>query len=262
MRIAIIGGTGIYDPELFGKGEKKVVETPYGNIRDITLVKLAGGEGKEVVFLPRHGAGHSTPPHMINFRGNIKALKQLEVTRIIATNSVGCINPALHPGDIVLPHDFIDFTKRRVGTFYDDEAVHVDVSEPYCPELREVLLEAGKQAGTEVKDGGVYACTEGPRFETPTEIRLLGKLGADLVGMTGVPEVVLARELEICYASICTVTNYAAGIAKEKLTATEVLELVAMNQEKLRSLLAVALKLIPEERKCGCKDALQGAKVK
>lgn len=262
MRIAVIGGTGIYDPDIFGGGVKKGVDTPYGRVGDITLAALRSSVNREVVFIPRHGTTHGTPPHRVNYRGNIYALKTLGVRRILATNSVGCISSSLKPGDVVLPDDFIDFTKTRKGTFYNEEAVHVDVSEPYCPELRESLVKAGKNIGITVRDGAVYACTEGPRFETPAEIRFLGKAGADLVGMTGLPEVTLARELEICYASICIVTNYAAGIATSKLTATEVQEIVAENQRKLREILAEVVRLVPDSRECACKDALKGAKVK
>lgn len=259
MRIAIIGGTGIYDPELFGEGEKKNVKTPYGTARDVTIGKL--GE-REIVFLPRHGKRHALPPHRINYRANISALKKLDVTRVFATNSVGGINPSLKPGDIVLPHDFADFTRSRCTTFYNDEVVHVDVGEPYCRELRAALDKAAKKTASMVHDRAVYACTEGPRFETPAEIRMLRSLACDIVGMTGMPEAVLARELEMCYASLCIVTNYAAGIAKEKLTASEVLEIVGENQEKIRRTLMEAVLQVPEKRRCSCKDALKGARVK
>jgi 5'-methylthioadenosine phosphorylase len=261
MRIAVIGGTGIYDPAIFGGGVEKDVDTPYGKVR-LTLVKPKRRKGIELVFMPRHGASHAVPPHRVNYRANLYALKILGVERILATNSVGCISPDLKPGDMVVPHDFIDFTKSRAGTFYDAEAVHVDVSEPYCPELRQALIEAGKKLGVTVVDGAVYGCTEGPRFETPAEIRFLGMAGADLVGMTGIPETVLARELEICYASICTVTNYAAGIARGRLTATEVVEIVEDKQSKLRKVVYGALGIIPEKRGCDCKDALKEARVK
>lgn len=261
MRIAVIGGTGIYDPAIFGKGVKKELETPYGRVADVTVVELKDAEEREVIFLPRHGVAHGTPPHRVNYRANIYALKLLGVTRILATNSVGCINQDLKPGDVILPNDFLDLTKGRAGTFYDTEAVHVDVSEPYCPELRNTVMKAARDIGIKIRDGGVYACTEGPRFETPAEIRFLGKVGADLVGMTGLPEAVLAREQEMCYASICTVTNYAAGIAESKLTATEVLEIVAENREKLRRMLARSVNLVSRDRRCGCKDALRGARV-
>jgi 5'-methylthioadenosine phosphorylase len=160
----------------------------------------------------------------------------------------------------VVPHDFIDFTRTRRATFYDSEAVHVDMTKPYCEELREVLIRAGKRAGG-VKARGVYAATEGPRFETPAEIRMLSQLGCDIVGMTALPEAVLARELEMCYASIATVTNYAAGIKQEKLTATEVVEVVRRNEERLKKLILEAVRLVPRERNCPCASALEEARV-
>jgi len=258
MRVALIGGTGVYDPRIFRGGEKKRVNTPYGGPVEVRIGKL---EDIDVVFIPRHGKGHALPPHRVNYRANIYALKTLGVERIISTNSVGGINPGFKPGDIAMPHDFIDFTRSRIATFYDDEVVHVDVSTPYCNEVRGALLEAGGAIG-KVHDKAVYACTEGPRFETPGEIRMLGTLGCDVVGMTGVPEATLARELEMCYASICTVTNYAAGIGKEKLTAMEVMEIVESNTEGVKAVLTRAVLKLPKERNCLCGDALKGARVK
>jgi 5'-methylthioadenosine phosphorylase len=160
----------------------------------------------------------------------------------------------------VVPFDFIDFTRGRDYTFYEEEVVHIDVSEPYCPEVRRALIQGADEYG-KVFSNAVYACTQGPRFETPSEIRMLSKLGCDIVGMTGYPEVVLAREQEICYASICTVTNYAAGISEKKLTATEVVEVVRENEEKIKKIIASAIEKIPKERKCGCSKALEGAKM-
>jgi 5'-methylthioadenosine phosphorylase len=258
MRVALIGGTGVYDPRIFRGGEEKLVKTPYGGPVEVSIGKL---EDIDVVFLPRHGKGHALPPHRVNYRANIYALKTLGVERIISTNSVGGSNPDFKPGDIAVPHDFIDFTKSRAGTFYDDEVVHVDVSIPYCNEARKALLEAARAVG-KVHDKAVYACTEGPRFETPAEIRMLRILGCDVVGMTGVPEATLAREGEMCYASICTVTNYAAGIAKEKLTATEVMDMVESNTERVKEVLTRAVLQLPKERNCLCGDALKGARVK
>ncbi|WP_457554351.1 S-methyl-5'-thioadenosine phosphorylase [Candidatus Pyrohabitans sp.] len=256
-RIGIIGGTGIYDPELFGEKERKEVVTPYGRASPAFIGELGG---RSVVFMPRHGLRHELPPHRVNYRANIYALRQLGVSRIIATNSVGSINPRLAPGDLVVPHDFIDFTRTRRATFYDTETVHVDMTSPYCGELRRALITAGRSAGG-VWDRGVYAATEGPRFETPAEIRMLSLLGCDIVGMTGIPEAVLARELEMCYASVATVTNYAAGIKQEKLTATEVVEVVRHNQEKLRRLIVEAVALIPGQRGCPCASALEEARI-
>lgn len=258
MKVAIIGGTGIYDPGLFGEGGEKDVKTPYGTVRDVILGVL---KEREVVFLPRHGRGHALPPHKVNYRANIYALKTLGVSRIISTNSVGGITSAFKPGELAVPHDFIDFTKSRVGTYYEDEVVHIDVSEPYCREVRKALIGAAKKVG-EVHDSAVYACTEGPRFETPAEIRMMRSMGCDIIGMTGVPEVTLARELEMCYASICTVTNYAVGISKRKLTSTEVVEMMVDNKKRVRRVLTQVVLGLSEERKCGCREALEGARVK
>ncbi len=258
MGIAVIGGTGIYDPKIFKELGRRIIKTPYGSSPEIAVGELLGNE---ILFLPRHGKNHALPPHKVNYRANIFALKMLKAERIISTNSVGAINKRLAPGNIVIPHDFIDFAKGRDSTFYDKEVVHIDVSEPYCPELRKALATASGKIAGKVFSSAVYACTQGPRFETPAEIRVLHKLGCDIVGMTGVPEVTLAREAEICYAAICTVTNFAAGIAKKKLTATEVKDIVKKNQENLKKILVETINNIPEERECGCKDALKGARM-
>ncbi len=258
MSIAVIGGTGIYDPKIFKEIGGRIIKTPYGSSPEIVVGEL---RGNEILFLPRHEKIHAMPPHRINYRANIYALKMLKVERIFSTNSVGAINKKLAPGNIVIPHDFVDFTKGRDSTFYDKEVAHIDVSEPYCPELRRALARASEKVVGRVFSSAVYACTQGPRFETPAEIRMLHKLGCDIVGMTGVPEVVLAREVEICYAAICTVTNFAAGIAKKKLTAIEVRDVVKKNQENLKKILVEAISNIPEERECGCKHALKGAKL-
>lgn len=255
-RLAVIGGTGLYDPKVFEGAEERHVETPYGSVEAVT----GRLRGREVVFLPRHGKGHANPPHRVNYLANIYALKELGVTRVIATNSVGGINPGLRPGDVVVPHDFVDLTRGRTSTFYDEEVVHINLSTPYCPEVREALMGAAKAVLGRAHEG-VYACTEGPRFETPAEIRMLRTLGCDVVGMTGCPEAALARELELCYASVCTVTNYAAGLGEE-LTATDVLEVVRRNEENLRRVLVGAIEKMPEERSCGCGKALIGARMK
>jgi 5'-methylthioadenosine phosphorylase len=256
--LGIIGGTGVYDPEIFEESRVERLKTPYGEVSEVYLGTV---RGREVAFLPRHGRNHDIPPHRVNYRANIFALKELGVERIISTNSVGGISRSLKPGDMVIPVDFMDFTRGRPSTFYDHEVVHIDVSTAYCPEVREALLAAAEKRTEDVFDGGVYACTEGPRFETPSEIQMMEAVGCDVVGMVGVPEVVLAREVEICYGSICTVTNMAAGISEGKLTATEVVEMVKRNQENLKEVVVEAIASIPEERGCDCKKALQGARM-
>jgi len=251
VRLAIIGGTGVYDPRILSDIRTEEVLTPYG---DVTM-KVGTYAGQEVAFLPRHGAKHSVPPHLINYRANIWALRALGVQRVIATTAVGSLNPDMKPGDFVLADQFLDFTKGRASTFFDGgEAgvVHTDFTEPYCPELRGILREAAGELGITAHNGGTYVCTEGPRFESAAEIRMFAKLGGDLVGMTNVPEVVLAREAGLCYSTISMVTNFGAGISKTALTHEEVLEVMAENSEKLKSLIMKALTRIPEARGCAC----------
>ncbi|MDD3984885.1 MAG: S-methyl-5'-thioadenosine phosphorylase [Methanobacterium sp.] len=252
--IGIIGGTGVYEIVTLGNEiEKRVLKTPYGNSPEISLFKL---HDKNIVFMPRHAKEHSYPPHMINYRANIYAMKKLGVERILATNAVGSLERSVTPGDFIIPHDFIDFTKLRNGSFYDDKTVHIDVTEPYCNELRRIIKSSG-----DVIDGGVYVCTEGPRFETPAEIHMFHMLGGTIVGMTGIPEAVLARELEMCYASICTVSNYAASISPNNLTIDEVFEIMDRKKHELVKLMDTTISKISEERSCYCKGALTCAEI-
>ncbi|ASJ02267.1 5'-methylthioadenosine phosphorylase [Thermococcus profundus] len=262
-RIAIIGGSGVYDPKLLQNVREETVKTPYGEVR----VKIGEYNGEEIAFLARHGEGHSVPPHKINYRANIWALYELGVERILSTSAVGSLNLEMKPGDFVVLDQLMDFTKTRHYTFYDgDESphdrkfvAHVDFTDPYCPELRKAVINAAKELNFRYHPTGTYACMEGPRFETRAEIRALKILGADVVGMTQCPEAALARELEICYASVAIVTNFAAGISTEKLTHKEVVDLMAQKGEEIKYLLMNAIKYIPKERRCPCKDALKGA---
>lgn len=255
MKVAIIGGTGVYDPAILTNTREIKVETPYGEVRPT----VGEYNGVEVAFLPRHGAGHTVPPHRINYRANIWGLRRLGVKRILATTAVGSVNPEMRPGEMVIIDQFLDFTKGRPSTFFEggpDGVIHVDYTEPYCPQVRAVIRKAATELGYKLHDQGVYVCTEGPRFETPAEIRMFAKLGGDLVGMTNVPEVVLAREAGICYATISMVTNYAAGIAAGPLTHEEVVALMAENNERLKQLLMRTLITLPTERECGCQQAV------
>ncbi|ACA59181.1 S-methyl-5'-thioadenosine phosphorylase [Candidatus Desulforudis audaxviator] len=257
VRIAVIGGTGVYDPAMLGEIREDHVRTPYGEV-DLQVGRF---EGREVAFMARHGRWHSVPPHLVNYRANIMALKQLGVRSILATAAVGSLNLDMKPGDFVFCDQFLDFTKSRAQTFFEggpEGVVHVDMTEPYCPELRALLEEAAAALKLTVHPGGTYAATEGPRFESPAEIRMLRHLGADLAGMTGVPEVVLAREAGICYATICMVTNFAAGISPHRLTHEEVLEAMRVNAAKIRSLIAGTVLLIDPERSCPCHEAVRG----
>lgn len=251
MRYAIIGGTGVYDPALLEERSERRVETPYGSIQ----VETGLYRGIEVAFLPRHGKGHSVPPHKINYRANIWGLRALGVKRVIATAAVGSVNEAMKPGDFVIIDQFIDFTKARTLTFFDDGergVVHVDVTEPYCPELRAALIDVGREMGLSLHPKGTYVCTEGPRYETAAEIRAVRVLGGDVVGMTNIPEAVLAREAGLCYATIAMVTNMGAGMTRQPLTHDEVVEVMAVNTQKVRRLALDAFLHVGHERGCAC----------
>ena len=245
--IGIIGGSGVYEiTKKADSVESKLVKTDYGDV-EVSILDIFS---KKVAFIPRHASGHSIPPHKINYRANIDALKSVGVDKIIATNSVGSMNTQLPPGSFVIPDDFLDFSQDRIKTFYEDKVVHIDVSEAYCPQLRDVLDKSG-----DVILGGTYVCTEGPRFETPAEIKMFKMLGGDLVGMTGVPEVVLAREREICYNSICIVSNYASGISPNDLTIDEVFEMLAKKEVELLELIYNFIKNVDESQDCSCHHA-------
>lgn len=247
MVIGIIGGTGVYEFAAMETSTRLVElrhDTAYGT------VELLRGEreGHELCFLPRHGAGYAIPPHQVNYRANMMALHELGCTHVIATNAVGSLRLEMPPGDLLIPHDYLDFTKTRALTFFDrrgEGVVHTDQSAPYCPELRDALIAAGADIPVTVHPRGVYVCTEGPRFETPAEIAMFAQWGADVVGMTSVPEVALAGELKICYASICIITNYAAGITGQPLTEAEVVEMMSQRIDTLRALIVDVLGRIP-----------------
>jgi len=255
-RIAIIGGSGL---EHLLKGSQTIrVGTPYGPASSISV----GNVGQEeVAFLPRHGPRHDAPPHKVSYRANIHALKQIGAERIIATNAVGGINKDYQPGDLAIPKDIIDMTKTRAATFYESSPVtHIDVSEPYCPELRKVLIDSSKAQKARAWDSAVMAATEGPRYETPAEIRMLRTIGCDIVGMTGAPEVFLARELEICYSALCFISNRAAGM-QDKLSAVEVMEIGKKIMPEMLTIIEKAVQSIPQTRTCACAMATNRARV-
>lgn len=252
MRIGLIAGSGIED--LFDGQQPRAltVQTHFG----LAEVYLFTTEGREVVLLPRHGKRHSVPPHQINYRANIRALADLECACVIATNAVGSLNLNMEPGDFVIVDQFLDFTRARALTFFDGEdgvVRHVDMTEPYCPRLRELLRQTGEdELGGVLHVGGTYVCAEGPRFETPAEIRMFAQLGADVVGMTGVPEVVLAREAGLCYATVCVVSNWAAGISDAPITHEEVVAIMEARRPALLALLRRTLAAIADDPDCAC----------
>lgn len=283
MKIGIIGGSGISKPGAGKRPAERIpIETPYG----VVEVQHTAVAGRDVFFLNRHGKGHAIPPHLINYRANIRALKLAGVTRVLATCAVGTMNPAIQPGDLVVLDTFLDFTKGRAASFSSTgDVFHVDMTEPFCPQMREVFISAATRKGLprpgEIhagsrndRDGatgaggvrlhsrGVYVCAEGPRFETPAEIRAFRLLGGDVVGMTAVPECVLAREDGLCYAGIAVSTNWAAGIAARPPTPHEVNAMMAKRFDALRELLERAIAGIPEARNCGCESARDKGRVK
>jgi len=238
--VGIIGGTGF--EEILRKGVRKVIKTPFGEIES------AEGEvnGCKVLFIPRHGFRHQYPPHKVKYKANIFALRQKGVLKAVGISAAGAINPQMKPGDIVIVDQFLDYTKGREYTFYDEElVVHVDMTNPYSPSIRRVLIETAKKLGLRVWEEGTYVCTEGPRFETKAEIAMFRLLGGDVVGMTNIPEVILAREMGISYATIVLVTNFAAGIQPE-VTQEEVIEIAKKKEKEIITLLREAIPKIEE----------------
>ncbi len=255
--IGIIGGTGFYDPKLLSNVEEMKVRTPYGLPSDsITIGEL---KGRRVAFLPRHSRKHTIRPSDVNSRANIFAFKKLGVQRILAPSTVGSLREEFKPGDVVFIDQFIDRTTRREQSFYAGKQVcHISVAEPMCPELRRTLIKTADDINLPTHNTGTYVCIEGPRFSTKAESRLFRTWGADVVGMTLVPECVLAREAEICYCSIATVTDY--DVWKDQpVSAAEVRKTMKANIEKVKSIITSAIPNIPKERECECKSALQSA---
>lgn len=209
---AIIGGSGLAKLTALSGIRREVARTPYGEPSGALTFGRFGGH--EVVFLARHGYGHTVAPHEVNYRANIWALKEAGVEGVLAVATVGGVRDDYGPGTLVVPDQIIDYTHGRQSTFFsgaDAAVVHVDFTQPYAAPLRRLLLDAASRCGQAVRDGGVYACTQGPRLETAAEIERLARDGADLVGMTGMPEAALAREAELPYAALCVVVNHAAG---------------------------------------------------
>ncbi|MCD6107642.1 MAG: S-methyl-5'-thioadenosine phosphorylase [Caldisericaceae bacterium] len=250
--IGIIGGTGVYTPDFLQNAEPIAVKTEFGT------VNLIQGEleGRNVFFETRHGTGHTVPPHKINYRANIFSLYKLGVERIIATAAVGSINREILPGTFVIVDQFLDFTKKREDTFFSqDKVVHTDCTDPYCPELAMAIQKAMEKFDYPYSKKGTYVSVEGPRFETRAEIQAYSILGGDVVGMTGVPEVVLARELGMCYATIAAVANYAAGISDHMISHKEVVEKMGEMNKMFRNVLSEVVINIPGERHCSCSKA-------
>ncbi len=255
--IGILGGTGLYEMEGFSHLEEVKVSTPFGEPSDAFV--LGSLEGKKVAFLSRHGRGHRLLPSDINYRANIYGFKQLGATRIIAVNSCGSLKEELKPRDIVLSDQFFDRTRRRSTFFGEGIAAHISFAHPVCPELVEVLYQAGQELRLPVHKGGTYLCIEGPAFSTKAESRIYRQWGADVIGMTAATEAKLAREAELCYATINLVTDYDVWHEEEESVSVElILENLRRNIANAKALIRRALALIPAERgaRCACASAL------
>lgn len=244
--VAIIGGSGLTNLKTLRITRREVIRTPYGEPSAPMVFGQLGGQ--EAVFLPRHGAGHTIPPHEVNYRANIWAIKQTGVDKVIAVNAVGGISPGyLASGTLVVPDQTIDYTYGRAHTFFGSEhkkVAHVDFTYPYCETLRQTIIQAAARAKIKVVGRGTYGATQGPRFESAAEIRRMEHDGADIVGMTGMPEAGLARELELCYVSIALVVNPAAGKAKDTISIREIETNLETGMVAVRSLLEQVIPLI------------------
>ncbi|MDH4208032.1 MAG: S-methyl-5'-thioadenosine phosphorylase [Anaerolineae bacterium] len=257
--IGVIGGSGLYEMEGLTDLREHDISTPFGKPSDPIVVGTL--LGKRVAFLPRHGHGHRILPGEINVRANIYALKVLGVERIIAVNACGSMKEEIGVSHVVIPDQIIDRTKGRTSTFFGNGlAVHISFAEPFCPHLSSVLHDAAVKAGATVHMGGTYVCIEGPRFSTKAESELHRQWGVDVIGMTAMPEAVLAREAEICYASLALSTDYDVWHETEApVTADMVAQTIEKNVETARRAIREAIPLIPADRDCGCASALSVA---
>ncbi len=248
MKIGVIGGSGVYSFEDLKDLKEESIITPFG-VFDYIIGKYLE---KEVVFVTRHGKGHTLPPHLISYKKIIWGLKEIGVQKIIATSASGSLNLNIKPGDFVIIDQFIDFTDSRDTTFFDTpgNVTHIDMTEPYCSYLRETIKNVMIDLNLPFHDKGTYVTMNGPRYETKAEINMLKILGGDLVGMTGTPEVILANELKICYASIGIITNFAAGISDKKITHDEVIEMMNNKIPQLKKVIIETIKRIDLNKKC------------
>ncbi|MFI0482315.1 S-methyl-5'-thioadenosine phosphorylase [Actinomadura sp. 9N215] len=254
--IGVIGGSGFYS--FLDDVEEVRVETPYGPPSDaITVGELAG---RRVAFVPRHGRDHRFPPHKIPYQANLWALRSLGVRQVLAPSAVGSLTPDYGPGTLAVPDQLADRTSGRVQTYYDDgAAVHVSFSDPYCPVGRRTAVTSARASGWDPVDRGTLVVIEGPRFSTRAESQWFASQGWTLIGMTGHPEAVLARELALCYTPLCLVTDLDAGIEEgEGVTMDEVLRVFGENIGRLRTVVADIVKALPADRSCPCPDVLNG----
>ncbi len=258
-KIGVIGGTGLYDVEGLTDVEEVDINTPFGKPSDTIIVGKLSGVG--VAFLPRHGRGHRIMPTEVPSRANIYALKSLGVEHIIAINSVGSLREGIKRGDMVIPDQLIDRTRNRINTFFGEGIVaHISFAEPFCPSLRQLLYDMAVKAGANAHSTGTYVVMEGPAFSTRAESRLHRSWGADVIGMTALPEAKLAREAEICYAIIACATDYDVWHETEEAVGVEIiLETMRRQEELCKQIIRLLVPRIGGSRDCECAKALQGA---
>ncbi len=257
--IGVIGGSGFY--EFLESRDEFGLETPYGRPSDLVAVGKIGG--KRVAFVPRHGRDHRFPPHKIPYRANLWALRSLGVRQVLAPNAVGSLTPSYGPGTLAVPDQLVNRTTGRTHTFYEaGGAVHVQFADPYCPVGRARAIRAAQATGWEPVTSGTLVVIDGPRFSTRAESRWYAAQGWTLIGMTGHPEAVLARELALCYTSIALVTDTDAGVEEgDGVTQDEVFRVFAANTARLRELVIRVIEELPLERDCPCPHALDGLKL-
>jgi 5'-deoxy-5'-methylthioadenosine phosphorylase len=240
--LAIIGGTGLTSLKNLQIERREVMHTPYGEPSGaLTYGRL---RDREVVFLARHGYGHTIPPHMVNYRANLWALRNKGISRVLAVCSVGGIRKDIEPGSIIVPDQIIDYTWSREHTLFERDlsrVVHIDFTEPYCREMREILLDAAARAGVEAINSGTYGANQGPRLETAAEINRMERDGCDMVGMTGMPEAALARELELCYAACAVCANHAAGRGTGPISMADIKTNLEQGMAKVRKVVEEAI---------------------
>jgi 5'-methylthioadenosine phosphorylase len=258
--IGVLGGSGFYS--WFSGGGQVPVETPFGPPSEVPLVGQVGG--RSVAFIPRHGRDHRFPPHRLNYRANLWALRALGVRQVLAPCAVGSMLPELGPGSLVVPDQVVDRTWGRDHSVYAGmgQVVHVGFAEPYCPRGRVAAVASANRAGWPPRDGATLVVINGPRFSTRAESRWHAALGGHIVGMTGMPEASIARELALCYTSIAVVTDLDAGIeAGEGVTHAEVLATFAASIERLQRVLAATVAALPADEDCTCRHALDGIRL-
>jgi 5'-methylthioadenosine phosphorylase len=257
--VGVIGGSGLYEMEGLTDIRSIKVETPWGSPSDDLM------EGKlgdiKMVFLPRHGRGHKIMPSEVNYRANIYAMKKLGVGWIISVSAVGSMREEIAPGDVVIPSQFFDQTKGRVSTFFGDGIVaHVSMADPVCPRLSQALYMAAKDLGATAHRGGVYICIEGPQFSSRAESNIYRKWGVDVIGMTNMPEAKLAREAEICYATLALSTDYDCWHeAHADVTVEDIIETLTKNVDLARRVIKAVVSMIPDRENCPCSNALKNA---